>query len=195
MDTLRAGSNIKGSNTDPGLGADNPNRREAPGRRVFNFISSSLLLITSLLTFLLTFWGKQCTSYSSHSLEATSTPLSGRVRVEGHVASPCPATHSWEDGVGLCARDSVLSSQPRLAQLRCRLLQPLGGQRREPRCAGGGAGPSQELSSGPVLSPLLSEAIRHRNQPLICSTSSSNVTELLLLGGQVQWERGWSSDV
>lgn len=32
-------------------------------------------------------------------------------------------------------------------------------------------------------------------KPLICSTSSSNVTELLLLGGHVPWERGLSSDV
>ena len=48
------------------------------------------------------------------------------------------------------------------------------------------------LRSSPF--PCFPKAISHRNQPLICSTSSSNVTELRLLGGQV-WEGGLSSDV
>lgn len=74
------------------------NRREG-GRWGFH-CDALLLLLHSLPTLPLTLWGKQWAPHSSHFLEeATSTPLSRRVTVEGHVASPCPATHLWEDRV------------------------------------------------------------------------------------------------
>lgn len=61
----------------------------------------------------------------------------------------------------------------------------------EPRGAGA-SGARTSLST--CAFPCCPEAASHRHQPLICSTSSSNVTELLLLGGQAQREEGRASD-
>lgn len=93
------------------------------------------------------------------------------------------------------------------SQPRCRLLQQWpsepgrgrstqgGGQGQEAWDVGAGsrAEPSNPPRSLPFPPAVLKQSATH--QPLSCSTSSSKVTELLLLGGQVQWEGGLSSDV
>lgn len=109
-------------------------RREG-GRWGFH-CSALLLLLNSLPTLPLTLWGEQWAPHSSCFLEeATSTPLSRRVRVEGHVASPCPAMHLQEDGV-VCVRVSHRVPRPLLAQLTGCPRQQLGSLRAPVRLAG-----------------------------------------------------------
>lgn len=109
-----------------------------------------------------------------------------------HAASTRPCHSLGEDGVGrVCVCVCVQCHSP-ARQLRCCPPQEPGAQGGAGATRGWGGPAGTPLSSGAV--PCCPEAIGHRHQPLICSTSSSNVTELLLLGGQAQWEGGRASD-
>lgn len=109
-----------------------------------------------------------------------------------HAASTRPCHSLGEDGVGrVCVCVCVQCHSP-AHQLRCCPPQEPGAQGGAGATRGWGGPAGTPLSSGAI--PCCPEAIGHRHQPLICSTSSSNVTELLLLGGQAQWEGGRASD-